>query len=288
MVRLRREIDGLDWDPGRISPNYYNIPLLREWMDKQAIELAERLVQSGPKRVLAVCAPADLLVRWANHEIQIQAVEPDRERATALRQRVLDGGLTRHLSVVEKRYGMAAFETSSFDLALLFDEVNRVAIPGNVVRKCARELKVGGNMLLRFAGRDPGVVSQQEGQGRSTTLGGLKKWALNKVDRFAGGAETDPWSVPLTPFLDELSTIVRVHETHELPRAFCLTAAGLAVVPQRVLPNMLRLGHVIHDFVAETSLDSQLPGTEIVCVWASKSLGFGKVFRTGGGDDERG
>lgn len=288
MVRLRREIDGLDWDLNRKSPNYYDIPLLREWMDKQAVELAERLVQSAPKRVLAVGAPQDLLIRWAAKGIQIQAVEPNPERAAALRRSVLDGGLMRHLSVVEKRYGMAAFETSSFDLALLFDEVNRVAIAGNVVRKCARELKVGGNMLLRFSSRDLSESAHEVRNEGLRSFGAVKKWAYGKLDRFVVGGDVDTWSIPFESFLDELATIVKVHETHRMPHTFCLAASGLAAIPQSILPKVVGIGHMVQEWVAATSLSPQLPLPDIVCVLASKSLGFGKVFRTGMEHDEHG
>ena len=278
MVRLRREMEGLEVDAERTPPPWMADEVVRTHLDADVLASIAALPHDGPGQVLAVGVPTELLWRLAEGSGRILVVESDPERAQRIVGEAAERRLGTRLTVQRRSYASISFERSAFRLAILYDEVNRYGNPVNVVRKCARELTVGGTMVLRMVVR-PRLRLDLRGL---DALRRVPAWLQRRVARARELPEAAVlgrrWAVDLETLLEgvrDLVQVERIDHPHVVAPALAAVAAAAPAPARRAARRAL---------AAVASLDRRLlawAGADVATtavLVGSKSLGFGRVF----------
>lgn len=268
MVRLRREMEGLDPDPSRVPPAYLRDERLRGPIEEAARRAMWSLLEDGFQTVLMAGLPPTIVTELAERGCSVTVVEPDPERVRLLQEEILRRSLFRKISIIQKELGQVSFEPSSFEAAIVFDELNRYPLPSNVVRKTARELKMGGRFFAKITVREA-----EEGKASGpvrTLVGGLRR-------RLSGGKEAAPYAIALEPLLDDLRKVLSVKDIGQSKGISPVIASAVARLPGRLVTLGARALGPARD--VDEALSSVLErGTFIAWISATKDIGFGRVF----------
>lgn len=264
MVRLKREMEGLDPDPRRTPPAWQGVEGLRSQVEAPARAALRRFLRDDPSGLLSAGLPPSLVVELAMLGWSITVVEADPQVVRALQSAVIDHGLMRKVSIIQKELGHASFEPSAFEAVALMGVLERYPSPENVLRKAVRELKMGGRLFAT-------ALVRPEGASTSRIRG-----AASSLRRRLGGESREHAVVDLEPMLAELGRLAKVD---------CVERSGglVPVVAEALAPLRGVLGSLAERAVRAASdltvpVPSALGGATLVWVEARKELGFGRVF----------
>ncbi len=275
MVQLRREMEGLGLDPARIPPAWWNDVEVRKVLDRPVRAwLAER----GPdedQRVLAAGVGPHEITQWLHRGCQVSVVEDDPERARAI-LRAAGPRWAGRLNVQARAWGDVRFERASFDVIVLNGELNRYGHAINAGRKAARELKMGGRLLVRLTVEplDASVRGTREAIDRLP--GALRHRAHRAASRLRRGVLGEKWTVDAHALLEGIADIARPEETR---RFHALPTVLLAAAAARLRPGPTRraaLGALRRAVAAERGQEH--PTAVTVCAECVKDVGLGRVF----------
>lgn len=263
-------MEGLDFDHSRVAPPYWGTDSLVQRVDAELWEALAAIEGISGGRVLLVGLPSAALGRFfARGPEQLTLVTVDAaERAMTIRA-VEQAGRTRTTSVHGRSYAEIQFERSSFDVAILYDCLCRYAAPVNVLRKCAREVKMAGEVGLRvdldyspadaigrFADEARLPLSLRRLLARLTERDAKRKWGLDWSALEAGTSDllrfhTQVPTASIAPFV--ANAVARGG------RMAAAASAGLMSLASRVDP----------------ALRQRAPS--VMLAIGAKDVGFGKV-----------
>lgn len=264
MVRLRRELEGLDPDPRRVHPAWRRDERLRAVVEAPAREALRRFLAADPARLLTAGLPPAMVVELAEAGWAVTAVEPDSDVVHEIQSLVIARNLMRRVSILQKELGQSGFEPSAFDAAALLGVLEAYPSPENVLRKTVRELKMGGRLFASAVVPPPDGT---RGARLRAAVGGLAR-------RVRGAGDGVPATVQLEPLLAELAKLARIDRVE---RAGGLTAQ----VAGAVAPLHGVLGGLAERAVrraAALPVPPLLEGSSLAWIEARKELGFGRVF----------
>jgi SAM-dependent methyltransferase len=250
MVRLKREMVGLDWDPDRRVPGWIEQSRFRRSMDAEVIAELSAMEWKNGGRVLAVGVAEDVLLWLLQEASHVTVVEPVPAIAQRLQAAIQGRADIRSLTWHAKAYGAISFEANTFDLTVLLDEFNHYADPVNCGRKAARELRIGGRLLSRATLRPPG--GEPDG------------WAMD-FEAFQAGTE----GVLLVDRVDRHGVATAAVAGH-----FAGMLPGIRSLGRALLPAARRV-----DAKLEERVFAERPA--LAWVEGTKALALGRVFRPG-------
>lgn len=265
MVRLKREMEGLDPDPLREHPAWRLDERLRAQVEAPARAALRRFLAEHPASMLAAGLPPALVVELAGNGWSVTVVEPDPQGVRAMQTAVIDSGLMRKVSIIQKELGKTSFEPSAFEAAALLGVLESYPSPENVLRKTIRELKMGGRL---FATALAGPPSEGPGARVRSAVGGLRR-RLGKEPR-------RPALVDLEPLLVELRKLAKVDRVERV--------GGLASPVAGALAPLHGVLGGLAERAIRTAADLAVPipagfeGATLTWIEARKELGFGTVF----------
>jgi ubiquinone/menaquinone biosynthesis C-methylase UbiE len=123
---------------------------LRELLDGS---LRKKLLEWGASpayKVLVVGAFwPELVIGLAQKDMFITVVDEDPDRLSAMSAAAADAGLLTTITCTAGNYFERTFEPGAFNLAVLWDVINRYTEYKPILKKVTRELKTGGQLFLR-------------------------------------------------------------------------------------------------------------------------------------------
>jgi hypothetical protein len=291
MVRLRREIEGLDIDHGIPWPTHcldrdaseQVLPSMDQWLTG---DIGPRVLMAGaprPHLAIALCE--------AGHQVTITDLAPEEVKAL---HASLSPGVSGRLNLVAKPYGTSSFSASSFDTVLFSDLLHVHEQPKWLLNKMYRELKFDGLLMARlYADGEivaaPSTAENQEHSqpraGSSTRLlvnllerlgHGVASWiVLNADGRDAveRGAHLSPHARTLSSDV-QLATITERLRVEEMLYGHSLRcrAAGMVFGLRSWLRTLvLSLLHTIPELANPS--DASGHGAQVIAIRARKALG---------------
>lgn len=271
MVRLKREMEGLDPDPRREQPAWRRDERLRALVEAPAREAMRAFLKADPARLLTAGLPPELVVELAEDGWAVTVVEPDPTLVRALQTLVIDRNLMRRVSILQKELGHAGFEPSAFEAAALLGVLEIYPSPQNVLRKTVRELKMGGRL---FATALAAPAADPRRDKLRSAVDGLAR-------RLGRAGEHVPAMVDLAPALEELGKLARIDRVDRVERGE--RGRLTAPVAEAVAPLSGLLGGLAERVVKTAgalpvALPSLFEGATLTWIQARKELGFGRVF----------
>jgi hypothetical protein len=278
MVKLRREMEGLDWDDTRTPPRYWADPALWESSESAIIDLVLQTDWGNYGHMLLVGPPLRLLTELTRREPRkVTVVEPVASRRELIVAFVAREGLQNQVTIHGKHYAEIGFERSSFDAAVLYDCLNRYALPRNVLRKAARELKMGCVLGIRVdVARTSSLLQSKRVAEAVARLPGVLRSRIPQ--RLSGPPPQGGWEVDLDELLVGVADQLRFGEPVAFSETFARVAETLTALPGWArAAGESRLGEL-------ASVVERLSPSRASTVWCvgTKDVGFGRVFQLGG------
>ncbi len=153
MVQLRSDIDALErckLDPEITLSAWQLDKDLRESLDG---DLCQKLVEWGanPARKALVVGAfwPELVLELARKDMFVTVVDSDPELLSAMSAAAAEAGLLTTITCIAGNYIERTFEPGAFNLAVLWDVINRYTEYQPLLKKVTRELKTGGQLFLR-------------------------------------------------------------------------------------------------------------------------------------------
>jgi hypothetical protein len=241
----------------------------------------------------------------------VTLLDPRSERLAPIRSLVFERGLAERLTLDIRSYAEVSFEAAAFEAIVLYEPFPYLASPGALHAKCRRELRAGGQLLMRAvltegapfpdAGRAQGLMAEalevpplppqgvRARQVRDRALRAL--WSALRAlrlivaparERVASGALGDPgrrgltWAT-LSQALDQnfVVTDVRAFQlaSFEMAELACALRPPLARLVSNLVPIAQRLDERL---LSEPGLLRAL--APAVLVHATKQRELGRVF----------
>lgn len=207
MVRLRREVEGVQLDPTFMPPAWGRDSALVEralpgWADAVASlrldDGARVLVCGRPWRgEVARCLAAGARVTVAD------ATRSERAALEALE------GAAERLTIVDKPWGAASLGPSSFDAVLHLDRVAAYERTDWALKKLHRELKYDGLALIRCVADGPWQTAGADGGGAAPGLASVGASGAAALPDVVGPAVDDLPDTRLSTLLDPATRILR-------------------------------------------------------------------------------
>ncbi len=291
MVRLRREIEGLDIDHGIPWPTHcldsdaseQVLPSMEQWL---AGDIGPRVLMAGaprPELAIALCE--------AGHQVTVTDLSPAQVKAL---HADLSAGVSGRINLVAKSYGTSSFSASSFDTVLFSDLLHVHEQPKWLVNKMYRELKFDGLLMARLYAdgeivTTPSTSTKQEQShsraGSSTRLLvnllerlglGMASWLVLNAD----GRDAVDRGAHLSPLARTLSSDVQLAAITERLRVEemlyghslrCRAASMVFGLRSWLRTLVLSLLRTIPEFANPNDAAGQ--GTRVIAVRARKALG---------------
>ncbi len=250
MVRLKREIEGLKWDDQKVEPAFLCRADLRLSLDEPFLARVRDFEWDEGGRVLLVSPPISLVESMLELASHVTIVEHDEERGKELIEKILPTVDVRCLTLHQKRYADIAFERSSFDLIVSFDDLNYYGSPGNAVWKYGRELKVNGALLARVI-----LIPLEEDE------------------------EDHGWAFSQRRFESEASGGIRIEGIERISVAGLRALQALDSLPTPLRWVIRKSMNAAKRVDKSLSTEAREANTAAACLVGYKSLGFGKVFQ---------
>ena len=151
MVRLRNPMANLtDAGPGPPRPLVDDDAALLARLDGSLRAYLREALSDVRGRVLVIGAGwPELAFELAARDIFVTLLDPRADRLAALQTQTIERGLTRRLTLDARSYGDVSFSATSFEAIVLYEPFAYLASPQALVKKCRREMKAGGLLLVR-------------------------------------------------------------------------------------------------------------------------------------------
>jgi len=119
-------------------------------LDAALREAIRRALDDVRGRVLVVGALwPELALELAADGRFVTLLDPRGDRLAPIRSLVLERGLAQRLTLDIRSYADVSFEAAAFESIVLYEPFPYLASPGALLAKCRRELRAGGQLLMR-------------------------------------------------------------------------------------------------------------------------------------------
>lgn len=275
MVRLKREMVGLEWDESLAEPPFRANPELVEHLEAAAVASALTTIDPKMNRLLVVGAPPGLVQGFLEGGVEhLSVVEPDVPRRQRLIKRLGIEPTDRRVTVHARHYADIGFERSSFDGAVLFDCLNRYPSPTNVLRKCSREVKMGCSLFVRIDVQSPIWSRPAQAAKLAGGLPGPLKRGFKLLERWLYPVDSR-WPVDSDALVESVEDLVSAGEPIGGLKYGVLLALAVVRLPKRLRASLGT--RLLNEAIR---LDGRLPSSPATVWYAfKKDVGFGRVFQ---------
>ena len=312
MVRLRNPMANLsDARPGAPRPTVEDDAALLARLNAGLRAHLRNAVAEIRGRALVVGAGwPDVALELAERGCFVTIVDARADPLARLHRTVIDRGLARHMTLDARSYGDVSFSAASFEAVIVHDPFPYLAQPRALIKKCRREMRAGGLLLIRVplargapypeAVPQRGLVAERleipdPGAGLGRVMA-LRDGVIRGVYRLLGGARLlrgaarkrqrageigDPrrrgpaWE-ELREALEEELVVTRIDATgllsFELAELACVLRPPLGTLPAWLLDLAIRLDERLLERPAARALATT------VLVHATKERELGRVF----------
>jgi len=253
---------------------------LRRLLEGEAWDQTMTFLQDGTRRVLAggLEDGGQAALELLRNGKFVTVVDPDEEAVARLQRQAQEARCDLRLHAIACDYMKREFAAGGFDAAFFPAMLCRYNEPLVVLRKAARELRVGGRVAFRMPVRPSGMSLRQV----ATRWKTLDRWA----SRAGQGAQKLPALRALLEIPDRRGFLEQVGEVFRVARAIPMhllapLAGSLAVTGPEPVASLARKAVPLLDrldrILSSRDPFSRLAGT--LLVHGTKELQLGRTFQ---------